>query len=80
MRGTACYQNIGWSAVRIKIFSTHSTCIACLLPAGRTVSGSTRKALLQLDNANQKASVFMNGYGGLIEKTLIATMPPTKNR
>lgn len=37
-----------------------------------------RKALLQLDEANQKAVIFMSGYGRLIEKTLAATMPPSK--
>ena len=37
-----------------------------------------RKALLQLDDANQKAIIFMNGYGRLIEKPLSVTMPPPK--
>lgn len=39
-----------------------------------------RKALLELDEGNQKAIIFMNGYGRLIEKTLAATMPPAKKK
>lgn len=37
-----------------------------------------RKALLRLNGANQKAIIFMNGYGRLIEKPLAATMPPSE--
>lgn len=36
-----------------------------------------RMALLQLDDANRQAIVFMNGENGLIEKPLAVTMPPS---
>ncbi|MCH5183627.1 MAG: helix-turn-helix transcriptional regulator [Oscillospiraceae bacterium] len=39
-----------------------------------------RKALLQLNEANQKTIIFMNGYSGLIEKPLAATMPPAEKK
>ena len=34
------------------------------------------EALLELDEANQRAILFLNGYGRLIEKPLINTMTP----
>ena len=52
----------------------------CFLSPGWALeipSFAFRNALLQLDEANQKALIYMNGQGGIIEKTLAQTMPPS---
>lgn len=51
--------------------------IICFLPPWNLEipSFAFRKALLQIDDANQKAVIYMNGKDGVIQKELSETLP-----